>query len=118
MIRPSKTAQRTPPRFAAAADEGLAHGGRRLFLQVYPRGAGCLAAVVDGREGARTTSAAAVVLGSFTLSAPDEHVRPLLDLQAGWELMRARQGPAALARFEAALATAPVTGTRRPSSWM
>jgi hypothetical protein len=97
----------SPEELATAADEGLAHGGRRLFLQVFPRESGCLVAVVDGREGARTTSAAAVVLGSFVVGEPSPHVRPLLQLQAGWELMRARQGPAALPRFEEALALAP-----------
>jgi tetratricopeptide (TPR) repeat protein len=92
---------------ASLAVDGWPHGGRRLFLQVYPREEGCLVAVVDGREGARTTTAAAVVLGSFVVGEPDIHVRPLLKVQAGWELMRARQGQAALERFEAALVLAP-----------
>jgi tetratricopeptide (TPR) repeat protein len=60
--------------------------------------------VVDGRDDVRTTTSAAVVLGSFEVGEPDVHVRPLLKVQAGWELMRARAGAAALERFEAALA--------------
>ncbi|MFM2152950.1 MAG: hypothetical protein RL199_1385, partial [Pseudomonadota bacterium] len=90
-----------------AAVEGLAHGERRLYLRAFPREDTCLVAVVDGREGARTATAAAVVLGTFVVGQPDVHVRPLLKGQAGWALLRARRGAEALERFEAALAISP-----------
>ncbi len=97
----------SPADVATAATEGLAHGGRRLFARAFPREDACLVAVVDGRDDAATASAAGVVLGTFAPLAPDVHVRPLLKMQAGWELLRTRHGAEALERFEACLALAP-----------
>lgn len=87
-------------------------GGRRTFPSVHVRGEACLLLVVDGPgrdegERSRLERCAQVARATFRVLEPDPGARGLLALEAGFQLLDAKEDAVAMERFERALQLDP-----------
>lgn len=92
-----------------ATTEGLVTGdGRRLFLQVAPRGLECMVLAVEGTP-EPTAATAAVALPTFRVFEPSPEFRKQLLLDAALQLQQMDETGAALDRFGALFDTGEVS---------